>query len=118
MKMTWLMTLMLPLTVTVAVAVAGGFVVPVAVAVYVVVFAGFTCCVPPVFAKGNDEPSVPVITTVVALVAATVRVEELPAAIAVGFAVIVTVGAGSTGGFTVNVVLAVAVPPAPATVIV
>lgn len=115
--------LMLPgcFTVTVAVAFAGGFEVPVAVAVYVVVSAGFTCCVPPVFAKGNDEPSVPVITTVVAFVAATVRVEEVPAAIVVGFAVMVTVGVGGGGGgvaVTVTVALAVAVPPPPVTVIV
>ena len=97
-------------TVTVAVAVAGGFVVPVAVAVYVVVSAGFTCCVPPVFAKGNDEPSVPKLRLWLRCSAATVQQSTLPAAIAVGFAVIVTVGAGTTGGFTVNVVLAVAVP--------
>jgi hypothetical protein len=71
-----------------------------------------------VFAKGNDEPSVPVMTTVVAFVAATVRVEEVPSAIVVGFAVMVTVGAGSTGVFTVTVAEAVAVPPEPVTVIV
>ncbi len=103
-------------TVTVTAAVAGGLVAPVAVAVYVVVVPGVTVCVPPVLASGYDEPSVPVMTTVVALVATTVNVDEVPAVIVVGLALIVTVGA--VDAFTVTVVLAVAVPPAPVTVIV
>jgi len=89
-----------------------------------VVVAGVTDCVPPVLASGYDEPSVPVITTVVALVAVTVSVAGRldPAVIVVGFALMVTVGAGGGGGgggaFTVTVALAVAVPDVPVTVIV
>jgi hypothetical protein len=50
-----------------------------------------------------------VTVTAVAFVAVTVRVDELPDVIEVGFAVIVTVGAA---GVTVTVAAAVAVPPA------
>ena len=52
------------------------------------------------------------ILTELELVTATVRVEELPALIVVGFAEMVTVG----GGVTVTVVEAVAEPPAPVAV--
>jgi hypothetical protein len=50
----------------------------------------------------------------VAFVATTVKVEELPAVIEVGFAVMTTVGAG----FCVNVMIALAVlfPPVPVAV--
>jgi hypothetical protein len=58
---------------------------------------------------------VPVTTTVVALVAATVRVEVAPPAMLVGFAVIVTVGAAG-GPETVTVAVAVAFPPEPVAV--
>ena len=57
-------------------------------------------------------PSAPVTVTDVALVAATVRVEELPAGMAVGLAVIRTVGAGAPGGVTVTTVVAVILLPA------
>jgi hypothetical protein len=59
----------------------------------------------------------PVIVTVEALVAATVSVDEVPAAIEVGFAAIVTVGV-ATGGVTVTAAVAVAgeVPAAPVAV--
>jgi hypothetical protein len=48
----------------------------------------------------------------VALVAVTVKVDELPDVIEAGFAVMLTVGAGDT----VTVVLAEAFPPAPVAV--
>jgi hypothetical protein len=54
----------------------------------------------------------PVIVTVVAFVAPTVSVDELPAAIEVGVATMVTVGA-ATAGVTVTVAAAVALPPGP-----
>jgi hypothetical protein len=49
--------------------------------------------------------------TVVALVAATVRVDVAPAAIEVGFAVMVTVGPADAP--TVTVAVAVVFPPSP-----
>jgi hypothetical protein len=52
-----------------------------------------------------------VIVTCVAFTAVTVKVDELPAVIELGLAVMVTVGAGF--GVTVTVVLAETVPPAP-----
>jgi hypothetical protein len=55
--------------------------------------------------------SEPVSVTAVAFVAVTVRVDELPAAIEVGFAVMVTVGAGSA--VTVTVAAPEAFPPVP-----
>jgi hypothetical protein len=55
---------------------------------------------------------VPVTVTEVALVAATVRVEELPAGMVVGLALMLTVGAGAPGGVTVTTVVAVVFPPA------
>ena len=61
-------------------------------------------------------PSVPLIVTVVALVAITVKVEEPPDAMDVGLAVMLTVGAGGVAGVTVTVVLAEALPPAPVAV--
>jgi hypothetical protein len=62
-------------------------------------------------------PSVPVTVTPVALVAATVNVDELPAAIEVGLAVMLTVGAaGGPAGVTVTVAVAVILPPAPVAV--
>jgi len=87
-----------PPTVTVAVAVAGVLPdAPFAVAVYVVVLAGVTLSVPPVAAIVLLEPSDPVTVTLVAFVAVTVNVEEAPAAIDVGLAMIVTVGAVDPG---------------------
>ena len=53
---------------------------------------GVTVWVPPVGVSAYFEPSLPVTTTLVALVAATVRVEELPDVTVCGFALIVTVG--------------------------
>ena len=101
-------------TVTVAVATTepAGFV---AVAVYVVVAAGVTACVPPVAAIWYVLPSLPVNVSVVALVAATVSVEEDPALIEAGFALIVTVGAAAEP-FTVNTAVADVVPPVPVAV--
>jgi hypothetical protein len=60
--------------------------------------------------------SLPVIVTVVAFVAVTVRMDELPAVIEVGLAVIVTVGAWFPVVVTVTVAVAVADPPAPVAV--
>ena len=57
-------------------------------------------------------PSEPVTVTVVALVAATVNVDELPAVIEDGLAAMVTVG-GVAGAVTVTMAVAVAVPPVP-----
>ena len=79
---------------------------PVAVAVYVVVAAGVTACVPPVAANVNVVLSVlSEITTWVALLAATLRVEESPAITVLGFAVMVTVGSAVGGGVLAEVVL-------------
>ncbi len=58
-------------------------------------------------------PSVPVTVTEVAFVAATVRVEELPAVMVLGLALMLTVGDGAPGGVTVTTVVAVVLPPAP-----
>jgi hypothetical protein len=79
------------LTVTVEVAVVDPPV-PVAVAVYVVVALGLTFCVPPVAGKVYELPSVPVTVIPVAFVAVTVSIDELPAEIEVGFALMPTVG--------------------------
>jgi hypothetical protein len=59
--------------------------------------------------------SVPVIVTVVAFVAVTVRIDEAPATIEVGLAVIATVGAPLTPA-PVTTAVAVVVPPAPVAV--
>lgn len=59
-------------------------------------------------------PSVPVTVTWVALVAVTVKVDELPEVIDVGFAVTLTVGAGEAE--TVTVAADVLFPPAPVAV--
>jgi hypothetical protein len=62
-------------------------------------------------------PSVPVTVTPVALVAATVKVDELPETIEAGPAAMVTVGAGGgPAGVTVTVAVAVVFPPAPVAV--
>ena len=61
------------------------------------VLAGFTASVPPVTAIVLLLPSEPVTVTVVAFVAATVSVDVPPAAIEVGFAVMVTVGVSEPG---------------------
>jgi hypothetical protein len=55
-----------------------------------------TACVPPVVARLYELPSLPVTVTCVALVAATVNVEEDSALMVVGLATVVTVGTGST----------------------
>jgi hypothetical protein len=52
--------------------------------------------VPPVAGKVYEVPLLPVTTTVVALVAVTVKVDELPSTIEVGLALMVTVGAAVT----------------------
>jgi hypothetical protein len=67
---------------------------PVAVAVYVVVLDGLTVCVPPPAFSVNVLPSVPVNATCVAFAAVNTKVQESPALIEVGFAEMVTVGAG------------------------
>jgi hypothetical protein len=57
---------------------------------------------------------VPVTVTAVALVAATVKVDELPAVIEVGLAARVTVGAGAgAAGATVTAATDDALPPVP-----
>jgi len=68
---------------------------PLALAVYVVVAVGFTVCVPPAAGRVYELPSEPLIVTVLAFVAATVSVADVPAATVVGFDVMVTVGNGS-----------------------
>jgi hypothetical protein len=70
--------------------------------------------VPPAAARVYELPSLPDTVTEVAFVAVTVRVEELPVAIEVGFAAMVTVGAGPV--LTVTFAVAVTVPPAPVAV--
>lgn len=99
-------------TVTVAVAVVDPPA-PVAVAVYVVVVAGLTACWPPVADRVYELPSEPVTVTVVARVALTVRMDEAPAAIAVGLAVMLTVGGGLVAGVTVTVAAADTLPETP-----
>jgi len=74
----------------------------------VVVAAGLTACVPPVDESEYALPSEPVSFTVTALEALTVKVEELPALIDVGLAVMFTVGGGLAIAFTVTVAVAVA----------
>jgi hypothetical protein len=76
-----------------------------------VVAAGLTVCVPPLGSRAYVLPSVPVTVTWVAFTADTVKVDELPDAIDVGFAVMLTVGAGLD--VTVTVVTAEVLPPAP-----
>jgi len=58
-------------------------------------------------------PSEPLTVICVAFVAATVRIDELPAAIDVGAAVIVTVGLSTVAPDTVTVTVAVADPKSP-----
>jgi hypothetical protein len=58
-------------------------------------------------------PSDPAITTCVAFVALTVSIEELPADIAVGLAVMVTVGGGVDAALTVTTTAAVTFPVDP-----
>jgi hypothetical protein len=82
---------------------------PVAVTVYVVVTFGLTDCDPPVAARLYELPSFPATVTFVALAAVTDKVEDLPVTMAVGLAVMLTVGAGMTVTFEVALV----VPPAP-----
>jgi hypothetical protein len=50
------------------------------------------------------------------LVATTVNVDEFPETIEVGFATMVTVGAGLVAAVTVTVALAEVLPPAPVAV--
>jgi hypothetical protein len=78
-----------------------------------VVEVGLTDCVPPVAARVYELLSLPVIVTVVAFVAATVKVDEEPAGMDVGLALIETVGAGIV---TVTVVMAVTVEVTPTAV--
>jgi hypothetical protein len=62
----------------------------------------------------KELPSVPATNTEVAFVAVTVNVDEPPTMNDVGFAEIVTVGAGY--GFTVSFAVAVVDPPVPVAV--
>jgi hypothetical protein len=81
-----------------------------------VVTVGLNVTLPPVLAKAYFVLSkLSVITTLVAFAAVTVSVEDCPLAIVVGFAVMEAVGALDV---TVTVACAVAVPPAPVTVMV
>ena len=66
---------------------------------------------PPADARVYALPSEPLIETAVAFVAVTVSNDELPSTTVVGFAEMVTVGAGFAE--TVTVAVAVAVPPGP-----
>ena len=70
---------------------------------------GLTTCDPPLALRVYELPSLPLIVTPVALVAVTVKVEDLPETIEVGLALSVTVAAGLV---TVTVAVAVALPPA------
>lgn len=76
---------------------------------------GLTACVPPLAASVYELPSLPVTTTPVAFVAATVKIDELPAVTEVGLAVMATVGATVTA-VTVTTAVAVFLPPAPVAV--
>jgi hypothetical protein len=78
-------------TVTVAVAAAMPPV-PIAAAVYMVVAIGLTVWVPPLGCRAYVMPSDPVTVTLVAFVAVTVRVDELPVVIEAGEAEMFTVG--------------------------
>ena len=78
---------------------------------------GATDTVPPVAANVRVLPLVPLSVTCVAFVAVTVTLEELPLAIDVGLALMVTVGAPDVLPVpTVIVTLAEAVPPDPVAV--
>ena len=74
---------------------------------------GLTIWLPPLGCRVYELPSVPLIVTAVALVAATVKVDDLPEVMEVGLAVMVTVAAGAV---TVTVALAVVLPSAPVAV--
>lgn len=76
-----------------------------------VVALGLTACVPPLGCKVYVVPSLPATVTCVALLAVTVSVEEAPAAIKVGLATMLTVGA--VLAFTITVAVADADPPGP-----
>jgi hypothetical protein len=91
-------------TVTVAVAAAMPPV-PIAAAVYMVVAIGLTVWVPPLGCRAYVMPSDPVTVTLVAFVAVTVRVDELPEVIEEGEAEIPKVGPPD---------VEVALPPQPA----
>jgi len=71
--------------------------------------------VPPLTDKVYELPSVPVTVTFVALVAVTVKMDELPAVTDVGLAVMATVGAAVTA-VTVTTAVAVFLPPVPVAV--
>jgi hypothetical protein len=62
----------------------------------VVVAAGLTDCVPPVADREYELPSLPDTVTDVPFAAVTVNIEELPAAIEAGLAVMLTEGAAVT----------------------
>jgi len=81
-----------------------------------VVAVGVTVSVPPAAAILLVLPSEPITVTLVALVAATVSVEDCPAVIDVGLADIVTVGAAVPPTVTVAVAVAGVVPAAPVAV--
>ena len=85
---------------------------PLAFAVYVVDDAGVTDWVPPAAPSVYELPSLPLIVTCVALLAATVKVDALPAAIDEGLAAMLTTG----NGLTVTVAVAELIPPGPAAV--
>jgi len=72
--------------------------------------------VPPVAPTVYVDPSEPVSVTCVAFVAVIVRIDELPAVIDEGVAVIVTVGVADPADETVMVEFAVAEPPGPVAV--
>jgi hypothetical protein len=65
-----------------------------------VVAVGLTACVPPAAVRVYELPSLPLMVTEVAFAAVTVRVEDAPAAIDAGLAVMVTVGAVFVGVLT------------------
>ncbi len=96
--------------------------VPDAVAVYVVEAVGLTDCVPPLDDRVYLLPSVPVIVTWVEFAAVTVNVDDPPAVMEAGLALMLTVGAGvaagpdAGGAVTVTIAFAEADPPSPVAV--
>jgi len=82
----------------------------------VVVEAGFTAWVPPAACKLYVLPSEPANVTCEEFKAVIVRIDELPAAIDVGLAAMLTVGAGLVTALTVTVTVAVALVVEPVAV--
>jgi hypothetical protein len=72
--------------------------------------------VPPLGCRVYELPSLPVTTTCVAFVAATVNVDDPPETIVVGFALMLTVGVGFASTVTIAGGVELTVPPGPVAV--